>query len=184
MMLGKEVKISMPEQAMESFRQRAQADSAAIIAGIDKAIDRISIEHASATFESDRSAVFGNIDGSVGRRALDQFAKEIMRTALMKAAFPAGLPAELAAADRQSHGQWAQICAEILVEANKPDTPISKRIQSQRAVALMRLREDGNSTVGLQELEAVAKLALRYYGVRGEEVRDIERELEACRRRR
>ena len=48
----------------------------------------------------------------------------------------------------------------------------------------MRLREDGNSTAGLQELEAVAKLALRYYGVRGEEVRDIERELEACRRRR
>lgn len=177
-MLGKEVRISIPEQAMESFCKRAQADSAATIARIDKAIDRISIEHASATFESDRQQVFGNIDASVGRRALDQFAKESMRKALLNAAFPLGLPAGLATEAEQNQRQkWAEICTEILAEANKPGTPMSRRIQTQRAVALMRLREDKTSAAGLQELEAVAKLALWYYGPRAEEVRDLQREL-------
>jgi hypothetical protein len=101
LMLGKEVRISMPEQAMDAFRKRAEDPNqrAATIAGIDKAIKSafsahhfhfkiatqefkllksfrkpsvklaltsghmtsngtgISIDHASATFESDRQQV-------------------------------------------------------------------------------------------------------------------------------
>jgi hypothetical protein len=191
MMLGKEVQIAMPKQAMDSFRKRAEDDGLATVQGIDKAIDRISIEHASATFDRDRRLVFEAIDVSVGRQAVDWFAKEIMREALLAAAFPAGLPPELAAADKSRAGQWEAIFAEMLANAGKAETPTAQEIRIRRAVALMRLREhrkQGGGTsggvaagtmpadrLGLRELDAAAALALRYYGPRAAEVHDSSR---------
>ena len=61
---GKEVKICTPKQALDSFRNRAEDNSAQTIKDIDKTIERIHIEHASATFDRDRRLVFGNIDES------------------------------------------------------------------------------------------------------------------------
>jgi hypothetical protein len=184
MLLGKEVRICMPKQAMDSFRQRAIEDSAGTVAGIEKALVRISIEHASATFERDRKLVFGNVDASVGRRALDRFAKEIMRKALLAAAFPEGLPTALAAVEEGRSSQWtAKICEEILAVAQNSETGTAQKIRIRRAAALMRLRENQESELGLQELADVAKLAMHYYGPRAEEVRDIYRQLYDARQR-
>ena len=61
---GKAVKICTPKQALDSFRNRAEDNSAQTIKDIDKTIERIHIEHASATFDRDRRLVFGNIDES------------------------------------------------------------------------------------------------------------------------
>ena len=186
MMLGKDVRIAMPKQAMDSFRKQAEDDGLATIQGIDKAIDRISIEHASATFDRDRRLVFEAIDASVGRQAVDWFAKEIMREALLAAAFPSGLPPELMAADNDRTAQWDAIFAEILEIADKAETSTAQEIQIRRAVALMRLREHrkqgGGGAVarrtsadglGLRELDCAAALALRYYGPRSAEVLDF-----------
>ena len=125
--------------------------------------------------------VFGNIQGSVGVRALDMFAKEIMRKALLNAAFPHGLPPELESSVGTSHSEWAEIFAEVLAEVKKPKVPMPRRIETQRAVALMRLRENRRDATGLEELAAVGRVALQYYGPRAEVVRDIERELAAAR---
>ena len=45
----------------------------------------------------------------------------------------------------------------------------------------MRLRENRRDATGLEELVAVGRVALQYYGPRAEVVRDIERELAAAR---
>ena len=68
----------------------------------------------------------------------------------------------------------------MLAEASKLDTPMPRRIQTRRAVALMRLRMDGTKqNDALQQLQEVTKLALHYYGPHAELVRDMNDELAA-----
>ena len=122
MLHGKEVKIIMPQQAMDTFRQRAEDEGVVkTIAEIERIVQRISIEHASATNYEDRQTIFSNIDASVGRPALNQFAQAIMRKALLQAAFPMGVPRSLAATE-QHHSQLSNMYADIL-EIATPKAP-------------------------------------------------------------
>ena len=178
MMFGKDVRVCMPKQAMRSFHKRAKENPKQTIEDINKAVERISIEHASATFDRDRREVFGNIDNSVGRKAINDFAKETMRMALVQTAFPDGPPVDLGA-DLQRTGAVEQICADILSVADKPETNRAQEIRIRRAVALMRLRENPKSVTGMDELKSVAAMALRYYGPRAQEVRDIQQQVQA-----
>jgi hypothetical protein len=73
----------------------------------------------------------------------------------------------------------AQICADILTVADKPETNRAQEIRIRRVVALMRLRENPKSVTGMGELKSVAATALRYYGPRAQEVRDIEQQVQA-----
>ena len=101
-----------------------------------------------------------------------------MRKALLRAAFPEGLPAALAEVERGRASQWTEaICEDILAVADKPETGTAQKIRIRMSAALIRLRDDKESTIGVQELVGVAKLATRYYGPRAQEVRDIARQL-------
>ena len=185
MLLGKEVKICMPKQAMDSFRKRAEDDPTQVLKDVEKVVQRISIEHASATFERDRQHVFGNVDSTITRPALNMFCCEIMRKALVDAAFPDGLmdiDVDINAAFGRDFEdtracKWEEIFESILSVAGKSDTKIARKIQIRRAVALMRLREDPEDVKGKQELHDVAVLARRYYGPENQEVQDIVRQL-------
>jgi hypothetical protein len=178
MLFGKDVRICMPKQAMHSFHTKAKEDPMQTISDINQVVDRINIEHASATFDRDRRQVFGNIDKSVGRKAINDFAKETMRMALIQAAFPDGPPIDLGA-DLQRTRVIEQICGDILTVAEKLESNMAQEIRIRRAVALMRLRENSKSVVGKRELKNVAAMALRYYGPRAQEVRDIEQQVQA-----
>ena len=108
-----------------------------------------------------------------------------MRLALTRAAFPADPPAEVAHMTNVRKEKWAQIYQDILAVAEEPETSTAQRIRIRRAVALMRLREDPKSAVGIKELKDVAQVALRYYGPHAQEVRDImqqvsEQDAAAC----
>eukprot|EP01045_Picozoa_sp_COSAG04_P004528 COSAG04_NODE_198_length_20599_cov_6.484137_3_plen_815_part_00 len=182
MLLGKDVQICMPQNAMLAFRKRAEENPVALLKAIDTVVERISIEHASATFESDREQVFGNMAASVGSKNLNKFCQVIMRKALMDAAFPSGLPShdqsflrqqeERASADK---AKWDEIYEGMLAEADSFKT--AQRIRIRRAVALMRLRADKEDPRALRELRKVAMDARRYYGAQAEEARDIVRQL-------
>jgi hypothetical protein len=94
-----------------------------MVEDIEKLLDRISIEHASATFSSDREFVFEQVDGSVGRDSLNMFCKEIMRKALTDAAFPAGLPEKLRISRTESRAaHWSEIFSGMLEVARDQKT--------------------------------------------------------------
>ena len=57
LLLGKEVEVIMPPQALASFRVAAEENKQGVLADIERVVSRIAIEHASATFRADRSAV-------------------------------------------------------------------------------------------------------------------------------
>jgi hypothetical protein len=57
LLLGKEVRIIMPPQALDSFRQAASKDPAAVLEDIRRVVGRIDIEQASASFRIDREFV-------------------------------------------------------------------------------------------------------------------------------
>ena len=57
LLLGKEVRIIMPPQALDSFRQAASKDPAAVLEDIRRVVGRIDIEQASSSFRTDREHV-------------------------------------------------------------------------------------------------------------------------------
>lgn len=182
MLFGKQVQICMPSNAMRSFRKRAENEPDVLVKAIDMVVERISIEHASATFESDRRQVFGSINTSVGSKNMNKFCQVIMRKALMDAAFPNGLPADdqsfvrqQEARDRDETTKRGEIYEGMLEEADSFNT--AQKIRIRRAVALMRLRENNEVSQALRELREVAILARRYYGTQAEETQDIVRQL-------
>lgn len=176
-LMGKKVRITMPHGAMTSFRARAKKNARLMVQDIEMVLDRISIEHASATFPEDRNFVFANVDDSVGRDNLNRFAKEIMRKALTSAAFPDGVPDDLGGRIKSRDAEWANIFSGILQIADKENTSTSREIEIRRAVALMRLLRQPGDPTGAQELRDVARLAQRYYGPKAHEVEDIKRQL-------
>ena len=182
MLFGKQVQICMPRNAMLSFRKRAEDNPTALLKAIDTVVERISIEHASATFESDREQVFGNIKASVGSKNMNKFCQVVMRKALMDAAFPDGLPTDDESFVRQQEERSREeetkrdeVYEGMLAEADSFNT--AQRIRIRRAVALMRLRVDKEDSRALRELREVATLARRYYGAQAEEAQDIVRQL-------
>ena len=183
MLFGKEVQICMPQNAMLAFRKRAEENPVGLLEAIDMVVERISIDHASATFESDRKQVFDSMKASVGSKNLNMFCQEIMRKALMDAAFPDGVhwlshvreSHVRHQAERSREDRWAKIYEGMLSEADSMKT--AQKIKIRRAVALMRLRNDEQDAQGRKELRHAALLASRYYGTRAAETQDIVRQL-------
>ena len=118
MLMGKKVRICMPFAAMKAFRERAKKNSRLMVQDIEKVLDRISIEHASATFDRNRQLAFEAIDVSVGRQAFDWFAKDIVRES---AAADGGLPSRTTARVRRKlrAEQCEEIFAEMLANVGK-----------------------------------------------------------------
>jgi hypothetical protein len=117
----------------------------------------------------------------VGKETLNLFCKEIMRKALTNAAFAgeadSSQTAELSTRTKSRADHWNSIFAGMLEVAQSQKTSTAKEIQIRRAVALMRLLEQPDDSVGLQELHSVATLAQRFYGPQAIEVQDIKRQL-------
>ena len=109
------------------------------------------------------------------------FCKEIMRKALTNAFAGAedddSQVVELSTRTKSRTDHWNGIFAGMLEVVQSQKTSTAKEIQIRRAVALMRLLEQPDDSVGVQELHSVATLAQRYYGPQAIEVQDIKRQL-------
>ena len=180
LLLGKPVEIIMPPQAVKSLNSRVQRDKttgkSSVIDDIDRVVDRIDVNHASASFSGDRETVLNQVETTIGTSALNRFCKEIMRRALFKVA---GLDSE----EGRRHEHWGKMFADMLATVHMSDE-VPKKIEVQRAVALMQRRiyskgstEHDNAT---ELLKAVADEAKRFYGPNCHNVvKDIEAVLDA-----
>jgi hypothetical protein len=208
LLLGKEVRICMPAKQMQTFRQ------VATVAEIERVVQRIDIEQASATFPKDRINVLKTVEDSVGKQALNDFCRQIVRVALLQAA---GINDEVqTAAHVRNLGQVLQqlekkaneLAAQrdlprmqevvtwyrkrlhfdvsgassismpphdepILAEYYRSDHTV-REIEIRRAVALMRMRIGGVTTLQDGEIERVSELARRFYGEGAQVAKDID----------
>jgi hypothetical protein len=135
-------------RATQGLRRGAQAN-------------RIDIEHAFATFRSDREFVFGQVKATIGSSALNSFRKEIVRAALIRYA---GIALDPAAAAKHV-AQWYKVLESLLEWTCDPAMGVPQRIELRRAVAMMLQRV---SLLGSAEhkrskglLQEVAEKALR-----------------------
>ena len=182
-MLGKPVEIILPPQAVKSLNSRVLRDKttgkSSVIDDIDLVVDRIDVNHASASFSGDRKTVLmtlNQVEITIGTSAFNRFCKEIMRRALFKVA---GLDSE----EGRRHEHWGKMFADMLATVHMSDE-VPKKIEVQRAVALMQRRiyskgstEHDNAT---ELLKAVADEAKRFYGPNCHNVvKDIEAVLDA-----
>ena len=193
LLLGKEVRICMPQKQMETFRNVATAEE------IERVVGRIDINHASATFPKDRINVLQVVEDSVGTDALNGFCREIVFAALMEAAGPRLQDVQRTNSRRE---RTEHILENLLTKADllakrrmAPDflnseglqgactsshddasnTP--KEIEIRRAVGLMQARLDTDTAgaAGLVQLEHSRDLARRFYGEGAQVLADIER---------
>lgn len=147
LLLGKEVRICMPQRQADAFRKMGTRET--IIREIDRVVSRIDIQHAAASIARDRDFVLGVVEESVGFEALNCFCKEIVRAALMKAggvndtdSTSPSLALEglfkhlLAIGDDFTQKR----CAASAQQLRWQD--ILREIEIRRAVAVMRLRLD------------------------------------------
>ena len=118
LLLGKDVKVIMPPQALASFKAAAAEDEPAMLADIERVTSCIDIKQASATFRRDRTIVLATVEETLGAEPLNRFCREIVRKALMAAA---GLQDQ---EERSEHGHdeaphpgsswpWAAIFAQL-----------------------------------------------------------------------
>ena len=165
----------MPPQAAESFRDEAKKNPDGVIKDIERVVDRIDIEHASATFRSDREYVYKKVEATLGLEAMNSFCKEIVRTALIRFANLVGH----ATTERQA--EWGMLFADLVERARNPAMQVPDRIEVGRAVAMMQRRmfspessEFQNATDLLREIAVTAR---RFYGPWSQRSSKLERQL-------
>ena len=172
LLLGKEVRVIMPPQALKSFRKQAEKDEQATRNDIARVVGRIDIEQASATFRGDRLYVLELVEKMLGANSLNEFCREIVRQALLQAA---GLRDE-----GQSDQRWASLFTGLLEKAAdcRSRQEIPQAIEIKRAVAMMRRRL---STSGSEEfvrgtdiLREALQMARLYYGPQTQICEDME----------
>ena len=184
LLLGKEVKICMPQQAMRAFKERAEQDPVATIEAVKRVCGRVSIEHASATHEQDRLYVLDKVASTLNFEFLNEVCREIIRNALLEAA-------GFARADVEDTEAWTSrwreifdgriIAVEATDEAGKKLMTIPQTIEIKRAVAMMQRRifenESAEYAQGTQLLRDAEQLTRRFYGEKSQLFSDIARQL-------
>ena len=178
LLLGKDVEIIMPPQAMRSFQEMAKGQPTLTIQDIERVVARIDVKHASATFRSDREFVFRQVEETLGSDALSSFCKEIFRDALTRCAGIADSDASL------RDGQWETIFEKLERKAREGNVEVPKAIAILRAVAMMRLRRSKQGTPQYSKdqdaLREVATMALRFYGAKSQLYGDIMTAMQLC----
>ena len=166
LLLGKDVRVFMPPQVMESFKKNATMEM------IERVTTRIDVSYASASFESDRVLVLQRVESTIGSQALNIFCKEIVRLSLIRAA---GLTVVIHTKEREH--AWNQIYQSLLEKSKMESTKTPQTIEIWRAVAMMKRRIDMPGTQwasqGAQLLSETAELAIKYYGPTNQTSSDI-----------
>jgi hypothetical protein len=204
LLLGKEVQICMPTQAMRSFKTNAEKNPEASIESIKRVCSRVSIQHASATREEDRKFVLDLVKDTLSYEFLNEVCREIIRNALLEAA---GLKREAVEAEEQWKARWRGIFQKMIDAADEEEevatTPIERHahrpdrdnvlfttakkktipqiIEIKRAVSMMQRRifQRGSPefAAGTDLLKEVEHLARRFYGEKSQLYSDIARQL-------
>ena len=179
MLLGKPVRVCMPQKAQQSFRDAATSDPLTTRADIERIVERISIEHAASTKPEDRSFVLDRVEATLGLSFLNLSCQSITRSALLEAA-GIELTAEEKTADQL---KWKDVFNETLSKAREENRPVPSRIEIQRAVAMMQRRIFPSAQYPAEHAEAQQlltdskMLAERFFGQRSEVASDIERQV-------
>lgn len=136
---------------------------------IERVVDRIDVNHASATFQIDRDYVMEKVNSTIGTVALNSFCKEIVRRALISV----GALVE----ENSREEQWRKIFTDLRERAKSNTMDVPQKIEIQRAVALMQRRiythECAEHASATELLKDTAIMAKRFYGPQSEILADI-----------
>lgn len=170
LLLNKPVEVILPAPAIATMRKRAEEEREALLEDIDRVVDRVDINHASATFRADRDYVLQIVESTIGADALNLFCKHIIRDALICAS---GLP------DSADSGDLFAPIFESMLKARQ-DMKVPQQIEVTRTVAMMKIRTAGTKdrqarlAAGLGLLNEAQGLALKFYGANSQLWRDLQ----------